>query len=151
MKTIKSKEGFTLLESLLVLLCIGVFFTVPLIAIKNWQEKAEIEHFFTQLERNIQKTHQSAIVDGKTTAITQSKKKKRLVFEYFYHWEKYPVEFPMLDSLELMSDELIEFSGVTGNIKEINGIKIRDTVNKRIVTYSFQLGSGKVIRSEKKF
>ena len=51
--------------------------------------------------------------------------------------------------LKLRSSEKIEFLGKSGNIKEIRVIKLEDHLNKKVIEYQFQLGSGKVIRRER--
>lgn len=146
----KGHEGFTLMESLLVLLCVSVFFTVPLLMVKSWKEQTEVSLFFNQLERNIQRTHQSAIVEGQRCDIYQQRLANQFVFRYYHHGELkediQKVDYPVV----LRSAETINFKAVNGNIQKIETIKLEDHLNKKVVRYQFQLGSGKVIRSEAK-
>ncbi len=146
----KGSEGFTLIESLLVLCCVSVFFMVPMILLKKWQEETNVAMFFNQLERNIEKTQQSAIVEANETSICQENSKNLLTFNYFHHRVKHETTLSAPHPLVLRSNENIDFNAITGNIKEIRQIKIEDHLHKKVVRYQFQLGSGKVIRSEGK-
>lgn len=140
-------QGFTLLESLLVLFCISIFFTVPFIMVKHWKEQIEVEMFFNQLERSIEKTHQSAILEGIDTTIEQINKQK-FKFIYEHHGVTRSEYLEVEPPLVLRTNENITFKGGTGNISKIEHIKIEDRLNDRIVTYKFQFGSGKVIKNE---
>lgn len=144
----KNNQGFTLLESLLVMLCVSVFFMVPFLMVRHWREQTAITMFFNRLEREIEKTHQSAIVESKDTWINQDRSHKQLIFNYHHHQEArkdyLAVEYPLV----LRTTDKIEFNTTTGNIKKIQTIKIEDTLNNGFVQYSFQFGSGKVIKSE---
>ncbi|MBO0476518.1 type II secretion system protein [Vagococcus sp. DIV0080] len=143
-------EGFTLIESLLVLCCVSVFFMVPMILLKKWQEEMEIAMFFNQLERNIEKTQQSAIVEAANTSINQKDLENVLIFNYVHHGNMHQNRLEVNGPLNLRTSGSIDFLTTTGNIKEIKQIKIEDHLHKKVVRYQFQLGSGKVIRSEGK-
>lgn len=146
----KGNSGFTLLESLIVMLCISVFFLVPLIMIKNWKEQLEVTMFLNKLERGIEKTHQSAIIESHGTSINQKQNSSEIIFNYWHHQKKMSdylkVEYPFV----LKTNETIDFKNTTGNIAKLQVIKLRDELNKKEITYKFQIGSGKVIKSEKK-
>lgn len=146
----KGNSGFTLLESLIVMLCISVFFLVPLIMIKNWKEQLEVTMFLNKLERGIEKTHQSAIIESHGTSINQKRNSSEIIFNYWHHQKKMSdylkVEYPFV----LKTNETIDFKNTTGNISKLQVIKLRDELNKKEITYKFQIGSGKVIKSEKK-
>ncbi|MBO0437703.1 competence type IV pilus minor pilin ComGD [Vagococcus fluvialis] len=146
----KGNSGFTLLESLIVMLCISVFFLVPLIMIKNWKEQLEVTMFLNKLERGIEKTHQSAIIESHGTSINQKQNSSEIIFNYWHHQKKMSdylkVEYPFV----LKTNETIDFKNTTGNISKLQVIKLRDELNKKEITYKFQIGSGKVIKSEKK-
>lgn len=148
----KSKEGFTLFECLLVLLIVTVFIMIPIISLKKWKEKTEVEMFLNQVERSIQQTHQSAIVDGKGTVITQARdtSKPYLEFTYYHHGKRIDDLYYIEEPLELMNNKTIRFNAYSGNIQKIEIIKFKDTLNNRFISYQFQLGSGKVIRYEEK-
>ncbi|MEG0550185.1 MAG: competence type IV pilus minor pilin ComGD [Vagococcus sp.] len=146
----KEYEGFTLIESLLVLLTITIFITVPLISLKRWKEKTKVEMFLSQLERRIQQTHQSAILEQHSTKISQVESENYFKFEYYHHGVQYRDVLYVEEPLNLRTTDTIEFIHNTGNLKVIQGIRIEDNLNKRNIIYSFQLGSGKVIRREEK-
>jgi competence protein ComGD len=146
----KKNSGFTLLESLIVMFCISVFFLVPLIMIKNWKEQLEVTMFLNKLERGIEKTHQSAIIESHGTSINQKRNSSEIIFNYWNHQKQMSdylkVEYPFV----LKTNETIDFKNTTGNISKLQVIKLRDELNKKEITYKFQIGSGKVIKSEKK-
>ncbi|MFC6347242.1 competence type IV pilus minor pilin ComGD [Vagococcus carniphilus] len=145
-----NNAGFTLIESLLVLLTITIFLAVPLISLKHWKEKIKVEMFLNQVERRIQQTHQSAIIEQHGTKISQSADSNFLKFEYYHHDVLYREFLYVEEPLNLRTIKTIEFLPGSGNIKEIEGIKIEDSLNKRNIIYTFQLGSGKVIRRDEK-
>ncbi|HCM89510.1 MULTISPECIES: competence type IV pilus minor pilin ComGD [Vagococcus] len=146
---VSSDDGFTLIECLLVLMIIGIFITIPIIGIKKWQEKNQVEIFLSQVERKIQETHQSAIIWGIDTKISQEPDKQLLKFDYYYYGRNSKEDLHVEKPLTLRSSEKIEFKGVSGNIKKIQGIRFVDESRNREIKYNFQLGSGKVIRNEK--
>lgn len=143
-------EGFTLIESLLVLLTITIFLAVPIISLKKWQEQTKVEMFLNQLERCIQQTHQSAILEQHSTKISQDSDLNFFKFEYYHHGIQYREHLYVEEPLNLRTEATIEFLQGSGNLKEIKGIKLEDNLNKRNIIYTFQLGSGKVIRREEK-
>lgn len=146
----KKNQGFSLVESLVVMLCISVFFLVPLIMTKKWKEQLEVSMFLNKLERGIEKTHQSAIIEGHGTFIHQKRNNSEIIFSYWHHQKEMSdylkVEYPFV----LKTNETITFIHTTGNISKLQVIKLIDELNKKEITYKFQIGSGKVIKSEKK-
>lgn len=149
MKITFKYKGFTLLESLLVLMCVIVSLIVPILGIKSWKEQTEISLFLNQLERRIQQTHQSAIIEGNDSSIDQLIQPQRFVFTYYHHGGHRQEIMEVKAPLKLRSSEKIEFLNKSGNIKEIRVIKLEDHLNKKVIEYQFQLGSGKVIRRER--
>lgn len=146
----KKYDGFTLIESLLVLLCTSVFLLVPLLGIKSWKEHAEVDLFFYQMERNIQRSHQSSVLENKQTTITPNVKTQTINYTYFHHGNKLSEDVKVQEPLILKTSDTIDFINYTGNIKKIGDLVIEDQLNKRVVKYQFQMGSGKVIRNERK-
>lgn len=145
---LKGNEGFTLIESLLVMLCMSVFLLVPFFMVKKWKEEIEVDMFFNQLDRAIEKTHQSAIVEGQHTWILQDRNNQQFVFNYKHHQELRTEYLEVKEPLYLKTNASINFKSRTGNINGPDVIKIEDKLNKRVVHYTFQFGSGKVIKSE---
>ncbi len=145
-----NNQGFTLLESLLVLFSTMIFITLPIIFVHQWKEQMEVEQFLSQLERRIQQTHQSALIELADTQITQSKDDQSFLFEYMHHGELHREYLDIAPNLYLRTESTIKFSAGSGNIMSIEGIKIEDSLNNRIIRYTFQLGSGKVIRRDQK-
>ncbi len=145
-----NNSGFTLIESLLVMLCISVFFMVPFLMVKSWKEQMEVAMFFNRLEREIEKTHQSAIIESQQTCIVQNKDKNEFIFQFYHHQklrkEYLRVEYPLV----LKTDKTIYFNSTTGNLQKVEAIKIEDNLNNQVIQYNFQLGSGKVIKDEVK-
>ncbi|MCM2138289.1 hypothetical protein M4I12_001491 [Vagococcus fluvialis] len=118
--------------------------------IKNWKEQLEVTMFLNKLERRIEKTHQSAIIESHGTSINQKRNSSEIIFNYWHHQKQMSdylkVEYPFV----LKTNETIDFKNTTGNISKLQVIKLRDELNKKEITYKFQIGSGKVIKSEKK-
>ena len=146
--SLKNHQGFTLMESLLVLLGMGVFLLVPLLSIKSWKEQTEVELTLNKIERNIQRTHQSAIVEGIRTEIYVKETPQQIDFGFTHHGNYVYETLDIKKPLVIKDDKVIGFLAKSGNLKKIETIAIEDQLNNRLIHYDFQLGSGKVIRND---
>ncbi|MGX7204238.1 competence type IV pilus minor pilin ComGD [Enterococcus pingfangensis] len=146
----KNNAGFTLIESLIVLALVCSFVLLPTIALKNWQAKLEKVFFYYQFEKSILHLQQVAIADHKGTRIDLYKNAQLIIF-FTNHTELPWRELPVPKTLKLESSYAVLFKAGTGNISttqpgtgSIPKIVFSDA--GEIVTYQFQLGSGRFER-----
>ncbi len=150
-KIIRNNRGYTLIESLIVLVVICSFVLLPTILFSSWQQKLERQFFYYQMEKSTIYIQQIAICDQKNTRIDLHPDKKRISFTIPGEtWTWQSLKIP--ESIVLHSDHSIMFKKNTGNINtdqpESGAIpRIRFTDSTGEVIYQFQLGSG---RFEKK-
>ena len=146
----KGRDGFTLIESLLVLLTLSVFFMVPLLGLKHWQEQMEITRFFNTFERSLQKTHQSAIIEAQTTFVTPKQATQVIEFKYYHHGERHIEVLEAPENLHIHHSLRTTFFPTTGNIQKITEVVVRNRLDGNQTMYQFQLGSGKVVKTTEK-
>ncbi|MBO1308195.1 prepilin-type N-terminal cleavage/methylation domain-containing protein [Enterococcus sp. 669A] len=147
---LKSKCGYTLIESLIVLVVVCSFVLLPTILFASWQQKLERQFFYYQLEKSIVYIQQVAICDQKTTRIDLHQDKQIIYFmagNEDFPWR----ELKLPESVVLQSKHSIMFNKNTGNIttnqpESGNIPKISFTDSTGTVNYQFQLGSGRYER-----
>lgn len=69
MRLNKSEDGFTLVETLLVLFIVSCTFLIPVLAIDRMIEQTTVDLFFRELTGNITMAHTHAVVNGDPTKI----------------------------------------------------------------------------------
>ena len=65
-------RGFTMVESLIVLLVVSIFIFLPLIAIDRYQAYFEVWGFCARLEKGLAVAQQTAIIDARETKVAYS-------------------------------------------------------------------------------
>lgn len=148
--SLSNNQGYTLIETLIVLMVICSFVQLPAVMFNNWQQKLERQFFYYQLEKSMLHLQQVAICDQKSSRIDLHPDKQLIAFKTIDEelpWKN--LEVP--ESVVLHSGYSIMFKSSTGNVStnqpETGIPKIRFTDNYGEVVYQFQLGSG---RFEKK-
>lgn len=147
---LRNKSGYTLIETLIVMIVVCSFVLLPTVMFSSWQQKLERQFFYYQLEKSILHLQQLSICDQKSTRIDLHPDKQLIAFNTIDEelpWRK--LEVP--ESVVLHSGYSIMFKSSTGNVStnqpETGIPKIRFTDRSGEVIYQFQLGSG---RFEKK-
>lgn len=146
----KTNAGFTLIETLIVLIVVCSFVLLPTIALKSWQRQLEKTFFYYQFEKSILHLQQVAITDYRGTRIELHKDQQVIIF-YTIHTELPWKQLNVPQSIQLESKGTVFFSAGKGNISTDqpgNG-NIPKVVfsDEGQVVYQFQMGSG---RFEKK-
>ncbi|MEO1773147.1 competence type IV pilus minor pilin ComGD [Candidatus Enterococcus ferrettii] len=146
----RRKSGYTLFETLIVLMIVCSFVLLPTLMFSNWQRKLEERSFYYQLEKSILHLQQLAICDQKNARIDLHPDKQLITFtavDEEIPWKN--LEVPKY--VVLHSGYSVMFKSSTGNVStnqpETGIPKIRFTDRSGEVIYQFQLGSG---RFEKK-
>ena len=140
------RPGFTLIETLIVLVLVCSFVLLPTIAIKSWQQELEKKFFYYQFEKSILHLQQVAIVDSRSTRIELYPDKQFIIF-FTNHTELPWRQLDVPKSVKLVSKGSVFFGAETGNIttdQSGNGNipKIIFNAEGQII-YQFQMGSGK--------
>lgn len=146
---VKNNAGFTLIETLIVLVLVCSFVLLPTIALKRWQQQLEKNFFYYQFEKSILHLQQVAIADYYGTRIELHENKQIIVFSTI-HTELPWKQLSVPQSIRLESKGSISFSAGKGNISTDqpgngNIPKIIFSDDNR-VTYQFQMGSGRFER-----
>jgi len=74
------RNGFTLIETLIVLALVALMFTFGTMKLNSFREASDEKHFWMQLERAWQQSQARAQNSGKPTAIKLSANKEQLLF-----------------------------------------------------------------------
>ena len=134
-------SGFTLIETLIVLALVCAFVLLPTIAIKSWQH---------QLEKSTLHLQQVAIADHQRTRISLNSSSQLIDF-YTNHTELSWRILPVPKSIKLGSRYSIYFKAGSGNVSTDqpgngNIPKVVFTDEGKVITYQFQMGSGRFER-----
>jgi competence protein ComGD len=141
-------SGFTLIETLIVLALVCAFVLLPTIAIKNWQHQLEKTLFYYQFEKSTLHLQQVAIADHQRTRISLNSSSQLIDF-YTNHTELSWRILPVPKSIKLGSRYSIYFKAGSGNISTDqpgNIPKVVFTDEGKVITYQFQMGSGRFER-----
>ena len=145
MNELKIEEGFTLIETLIVLLVSSILLLVPTLSMGQLMQEMEVNFFFRELTTNLTLMQNQSIMGGHRTKVSfyGTKQKDHILFEvnsghplnremvldrpYYRLAENKPVEF--------------RFKAGTGNITSSNTVKFSSTQGQYKLTYL--LGSGR--------
>lgn len=141
----KCYKGFTLIESLLVLLIVTIFISLPILQVMNWRERIEYQAFFEEFEQRLIQTQQSAIVCQKETRVLSDQKTLLLHF-YFYQEDgrRLIEEMTVPSGIIIQRQTMLSFSGRTGNVKQAHTFRF-ELNHERFVEYVYQIGSGRFV------
>ena len=134
-------SGFTLIETLIVLALVCAFVLLPTIAIKSWQHQLEKTFFYYQFEKSTLHLQQVAILNSSS----------QLIDFYTNHTELSWRILPVPKSIKLGSRYSIYFKAGSGNVSTDqpgngNIPKVVFTDEGKVITYQFQMGSGRFER-----
>ncbi|MBU5359686.1 type II secretion system GspH family protein [Enterococcus raffinosus] len=146
----KNNAAFTLIETLLVLALVCAFVLLPTITIKNWQHQLEKTFFYYQFEKSTLHLQQVAIADHQKTRIDLYSSSQLIDF-YTNHTELPWRKLFVPKSITLGSKYSIYFKAGSGNISTDqpgngNIPKVVFTDEGKVITYQFQMGSGRFER-----
>lgn len=150
MRKRNSLSGFTLIETLIVLALVCSFVLLPTIALKSWQGRLEKAFFYYQFEKSILHLQQVAIADHNGTRIYLYKESQLIDF-YTHHTELPWRKLEVPETIKLSSGYSIDFKAGSGNISTTqpgngNIPKVVFNDEGKLVTYQFQMGSGRFER-----
>lgn len=138
--------GFTLAESLLVMVIVCSFALLPTLALKRWQEILEVEHFLSQFEKGILLTRQSAITKQQTTLVQYYEGTKTIEFVHsplIANKDRRSTTIVLPEELTMTGLSTISFPGTTGNYSQPeHQIHFCWAKMNQKITYQFLFGSG---------
>ena len=138
-------SGFTLMESLLVLLVSSLFLFFPVVAIEYYQRSAEVFGFCARLEKGLYTLQQSAIIDNtQTRAIYQAEPTPTVSFYGAATEPVTKIDVPPQLAMQAFPDIL--FSSQSGNNSSLRRIIFYWQEKKQTISYKFLFGSGYQVR-----
>lgn len=128
----------------MVLFLIGMFILLPVAAFDRWQQELEIQLFFEQLEKNIQRTQHTAITLNKQTFLELSGRSRQIYFKRYDPGEEAYIAVQNLpEKLDSESNIIkVTFLPTSGNSGDVKRLAFSRTDKKMKYVYQFQLGSG---------
>lgn len=137
-------QGFTLIETIIVLMIVSLFVFLPTVATKELKETVEVQQFLNRFEKQLHLAQQSAIVSGRTTTVFPADLVERV---WVFRMYDQRVELPIPDGLTGNRAATIRFTGVTGTSSSV-GKKFTFTWNKKQqkIIYEFLFGRGHYVK-----
>ena len=143
----KSKQvsGYTLVETVVVLMVVCLFLGLPTLLLKNWQANIEVTRFFNEFERNIQLMQQKAIVTQEQTQIFLEPESQQIYFyqETLEEADTLLLRLPQGLSLADKITRKIKFKGSSGHYSGMGRVVFFRENPQQKISYQFQIGSGK--------
>lgn len=140
---LKTQEGFTLIESILVLFIIGLIFSFPIFSIRGVEEDIELDLFFEELSSSITMMQNHAILNNQPTYVEADPELKKFLFRVRgerQHELNHELIVP--DSVTLIGTvRQYEFQSQSGNQGNLN--RLRMDTNQGRYELVFQMGSGR--------
>ncbi len=152
MKPSESKafyQGFTLVESLMVLLVVSLFFGLPMLQLNQWRERLSYQAFIEEFEERLIQTQQSAIVFRKQTRVSAEKNGRSISFAFFQADGSFVVESLKLSKgVSLQRDVRLNFLGGSGNVEQAHTFRFQTPYHRKYLEYVYQIGSGRFVIKE---
>ncbi|MDN6639295.1 MAG: hypothetical protein L0L10_00795 [Tetragenococcus sp.] len=133
----KSYRGFTLLETLLVLLVVTSFIALPSIVVQNTKETLEVVHFLDRFEKNMLATQQAAITSNQRTKMIQ----RDTTTEYYFYTDTIE-KLDMPKDLRASRIKTLYFKPGSGNNSSLKKLHFYWDKNNQKITYSFLFARG---------
>ncbi|WP_080146834.1 competence type IV pilus minor pilin ComGD [Marinilactibacillus piezotolerans] len=136
-------EGFTLIETLLVLALISIMMLLPIIPYDHLKTTMEEDLFFEDVAASITRIQHHAVLNGETTVLTVRPQARDLSFRVIGQLESelnQTIELP--EHMDILGGaKVYRFRGFSGNQGNLNIVRFK-TKNGFIVL-KFKLGSGR--------
>lgn len=137
--------AFTLFETLLVVLCCSLFLLLPVISIKSWQQRIEVQQFLSSFEKNVLFTQQMAIVNGINTCLLLDEEKQEMFFCFSEQMaDRSKLTIPKI--LKVSGPKQIHFKKITGNNGNLSKFVFYWQSKKETVEYQIQMGSARFVK-----
>lgn len=139
-------KGFTLPESLVVLMIIGFFTFLPLLSFHRWQQSVEVQLFFDSFEKMVQTAQHMAISQHRVVQVTI---KEREVGYFMYDGGTVQRSIEIPKQLEATTtSRVLVFPGISGNYSGLDKVTFQWAERSQVTEYQFQMGSGRFERKD---
>lgn len=143
-KEVKRNQGFTLFESLLVLLIVSGLLLFPLLKGQSLQEKNAERLFFKSFERSLVRSQTAAILTFKICRVQAQVGQDAIEMSLVDGTGKKITEFLNLpNTVTSLKTTTVAFKAGSGNIQKIVSFKFQSERAKKVIQYQFYLGSGR--------
>lgn len=146
METKESRHrGFTLIESLCVIVIVTIALGIPLYSTKRWQEQQAAQRTLLSFERLFAQTHQSSLLEEMYSSVFVDRKNQQITFNRPYHQQR-DIEVLRIESpLSVTSSvEELRFTGKGSRPSSLAVYTFYNQQTNEKTIYKVQLGSGKV-------
>lgn len=155
MKRIKDQQGFTLFESVCVLLIVSILSIIPVLKYTQWQQQRSINQQLNQFERLYEKCQQHAIMTGFPSLIEVDSNRQSIFFTYSRNGKN---QMEILNIGNGLSVQVYKLEGIdkltlsssTGRPSSLMIFTFIDVVNQVSIEYKVQMTNSKVMRHEEK-
>lgn len=155
MKRIKDQQGFTLFESVCVLLIVSILSIIPVLKYTQWQQQRSINQQLNQFERLYEKCQQHAIMTGFPSLIEVDSNRQSIFFTYSRNGKN---QMEILNIGNGLSVQVYKLGGIdkltlsssTGRPSSLMIFTFIDVVNQVSIEYKVQMTNSKVMRHEEK-
>ena len=151
MKKIRMKgqnlRGFTLIESLLVLLIVLLLASYPLISWQRWQEQLEVSSFFKLFEKHLVYTQQTAIEFRRESRVSVRRGEQLIYFKHATTAtlkEVVPLNIP--SRIQVVAHTDLRFLPASGNASKMAVFRFQVTGEEQEIKYQYYLGSGRFVK-----
>ena len=138
----KRYQGFTLIESLIVLTAAILLLGLPLIIGNQTKENVIAAQFFSSLEKHLLFTQQMAIVGGKDGQIFFSAEDRTIVFSFASGKEQLSIP----KDLSASGPSIITFKNGSGNNSQLSRYSFDWKEKGERIVFQFQMGSGRFVK-----
>lgn len=142
-------QGFTLIESLLVLMVVGVFISLPLLKVGSWRERVAYQAFIREFEQRLVQTQQSAIVTREKTRVVSIENGSTIQFIFFQrNNQSLKEELAIPKGVRVQRGTTLIFSPRTGNVEQAHTFRFETPYHQEYLEYVYQIGSGRYVIRE---
>lgn len=142
MNTLKGSKvyGFTIVESLLVLLVVSLFIGLPVVYLPRLKARLEVQQFLNQFEKYTLLTQQVSIISNEFTRIARVADREDLLEFSLEYGQKIYLTLP--NELSVGTFKGKEFNKGTGNMSQLGNIRFTWAKEKQWIDYTFLFGKG---------
>ena len=133
-----STSGFTLIESLLVLLLVSIIVTLSVGVTKELERELAVRHFFTKLDRHILLNHQASFVEQGEVFMGRESGSRSIYFKV----GEQSFSLPVPEELRVSNFPPMNFTIGTGDKGQMRSFYVTWEAKKIEISYNFLFGKG---------
>lgn len=143
----ESDRGFTVFESLLVLLITSLLILLPVLKGQSLQENNEERLFFKSFERSLVRSQTAAILHFQVCRVQAQVGREVIEFSLVDgRGIKIREVLQVPKTVTIITNTTVAFKAGSGNIQKIVSFKFQRTFHNQIIDYQFYLGSGRFVK-----